>query len=110
MNKCYFYNEEIEDLAEDGVSINTNYIYNGKPYLKCTAEHLTCFTAGNYFFHTTSNVGKAKENVEQKRVMTLILLAGIFFAIFIFVLLIAVVKKKRMNDNAKRKFAEIELV
>ena len=110
MNKCYFYNEEIEDLAEDGVSINTSYIYNGKPYLKCTAEHLTCFTAGNYYFHTTSNVGKTYENVDQRRAMALILLAGILFAISIIVLLIIVVKKKRKNDDAKTQLAEIELV
>lgn len=110
MNKCYFYNEEIEDLAEDGVSINTSYIYNGKPYLKCTAEHLTCFTAGNYYFHTSSNVGKTYENVDQRRAMALILLAGILFAISIIVLLIIVVKKKRKNDDAKTQLAEIELV
>ena len=134
MNSCLFYNEEIEDLSDDGVSVNKNYIYNGKEYLRCTAEHLTCFTAGNYFVKTTSTQPKSNKNSNnnsknssnnnsnsnfndishnKKVIVALIILGSIFVVLLILVILICIVKKIRKRNNSiykiRKKIEEIEL-
>jgi hypothetical protein len=115
MNGCYFYNEEIEDLAENGVLINNNYIYNGRTYLKCTAEHLTCFTAGNFYVRTTSDKDNYTSNYQDKKgIMTIIILGNIFIVIFILIMIIIIVKKIRkkrnIEDKKRNNIVEIELV
>jgi hypothetical protein len=112
MKNCYFYNEEIEDLSEKGVSNNDNYIYEGNEYLKCTAEHLTCFTAGNYFARIPSTSNTSDKTNSNSGLVTLIILGCILAVIIILYIIIVVVKKKR-NQNSKdimeKKIREIEL-
>jgi hypothetical protein len=103
MNTCFFYNEEIEDLSENGVLINDNYIFEGKKYLQCTTEHLTCFTAGKYF--TDSNIPK-----EESVGSMLIILGCIFVVILIFVLVIYIVKKRRKKRNEEMTNIELEKI
>ena len=105
MNTCYFYNEEIEDLSENGVLINDNYTFEGREYLQCTAEHLTCFTAGKYYDNP---------NISQKElsIIKLIILGGILAVILIIVLIICIVKKvkeKRRKERKDRKDTNIGL-
>jgi hypothetical protein len=118
MNNCYFYNEEIEDLSEKGIAISDNYIYNGSEYLECTLEHLTCFTAGNYFSKKSSpkldNSNKDnkdnednKDNIELS-MMSLIILGSILAVIIIFTIIIIIVKKKR-KKNYKDDNTQIEM-
>ena len=109
MNSCYFYNEELEDLSEKGVAIEDNYTYDGSEYLKCTTEHLTCFTAGNYYYKppprttrktettTTSNENKSKtgKTISESDIYALILLGSIFLVILLLVCIICIVKKKK---------------
>jgi hypothetical protein len=115
MNNCYFYNEEIEDLSEKGIAINDNYIYNGSEYLECTLEHLTCFTAGNYFSKKSSpkldNSNKDNKDNEDNEdnielsVISLITVGSILAIIIIFTIIIIIVKKKRkknyIDDNTQ---------
>ena len=101
IDSCYFYNEETEDLSEKGVSINNSYIYNGNQYLKCTVEHLTCFTAGKFFSDSKSeDKGFGK--------MTFIILGGIFALILIFVIIICIVKKVKKRKKAVDPNIELE--
>ena len=113
MNSCYFYDEEIEDLAEKGVSINNNYIYNDTEYLKCTAEHLTCFTAGNYYVRINNKTNSNNKSNEKTGIVKFIILGSIFVVIFILVIIIIIVKNKRRRnnsiDNIEKKIGEIEL-
>jgi hypothetical protein len=109
MNSCFFYNEKIEDLSVKGVSINENYNYDRNEYLECTAEHLTCFTAGNYF-------SNSDESNQEKGILTLIILVSIFAVILIIVIIIIIVKRKRRknnnidnNDNLKKDMVDMEL-
>jgi hypothetical protein len=97
---CYFYNEETEDLSEKGVSNNNSYIYNGSQYLKCTVEHLTCFTAGKFFSDSASD----KDFV----ITILIILGGIFCLILIFVIIICIVKKVKKRKKAVDPNIELE--
>ena len=114
MDSCFFYNEKIEDLSEKGVSINKNYTYDGNEYLECTAEHLTCFTAGQYFIKSSSST--SEESNQEKGVMTLIILGSIFAVILILVIIIIIVKRKRRknnmlddNENLKKNMVDMEL-
>ena len=105
MNTCYFYNEEIEDLSENGVLINDNYTFEGREYLQCTAEHLTCFTAGKYYDNP---------NISKKELLKIILiiLGSILAVILIIVLIICIVKKvkeKRRKERKDRKDTNIGL-
>jgi hypothetical protein len=109
MNSCFFYNEKIEDLSVKGVSINENYNYDRNEYLECTTEHLTCFTAGNYF-------SNSDESNQEKGILTLIILVSIFAVILIIVIIIIIVKRKRRknnnidnNDNLKKDMVDMEL-
>ena len=102
MNTCYFYNEEIEDLSENGVLINDNYTFEGREYLQCTAEHLTCFTAGKYY--DNPNISK-----KELPIIMFIILGGILAVILIIVLIICIVKKVKKKRRKERKVANIEL-
>ena len=103
MNTCYFYNEEIEDLSENGVSINDKYIFEGREYLQCTTEHLTCFTAGKYF---------TDPDIDEKDSLgsMLIILGCIFVVILIFVLVFCIVKKVRKKRDEEKTNIELEKI
>ena len=112
MNNCYFYNEDIEDLSEKGVVNNNNYKYEGNEYLKCTAEHLTCFTAGQYFSKSSSSSNNS--NNQEIGIVTIIILGSIFAVILIIVIIIIIVKRKRrkndtLDDNEKLKKQMIDM-
>ena len=112
MNNCYFYNEDIEDLSEKGVTNNDNYKYEGNEYLKCTAEHLTCFTAGNYFARIPATSNTSDKTYSNSGLVTLIILGSILAVIIIIYIVIIVVKKKRSQnteDIMEKKIGEIEL-
>jgi hypothetical protein len=112
MNNCYFYDEDIEDLSEKGVVNNDNYIYEGNEYLKCTAEHLTCFTAGNYFSPITKKSNNSDKTNKVPEMLALIILGSILAVIIIVVIIIIIVKKKgeeNFKDNMKNKNQELEL-
>ena len=116
LNYCYFYNEEKEDLEDTGVSREENYIYNGNKYLKCSAQHLTCFTAGNYFTQsssTDSGSGTSNDNDNNKGLIALIILGSIFTLIIVIVLIIIIVKKVRKKnnfENIKKDISQMELL
>jgi hypothetical protein len=110
MNNCYFYNEDIEDLSEKGVANIDNYKYEGNEYLKCTTEHLTCFTAGQYFTKSSSS---SNDN-QEIGIVVIIILGSIFAVILIFVIIIIIVKRKRrkndiLDDNEKLKNQMIDM-
>ena len=108
IKSCYFYNEEIEDLSGKGVTIEYNYIYDGSEYLKCTTEHLTCFTVGNYYNRTRKTTETSTNNdnngtLKGKDLIGLYLLGGIFAFILLLVCVICIVKKKRNNKYEEKK-------
>ena len=112
MNNCYFYNEDIEDLSERGVVNNNNYKYEGKEYLKCTTEHLTCFTAGQYFSKSSSSSNN--NNNQELGIVAIIIMGSIFAVILIIVIIIIIVKRKRrkndtLDDNEKLKKQMIDM-
>ena len=108
IKSCYFYNEEIEDLSGKGVSIEYNYTYDGSEYLKCTTEHLTCFTVGNYYNRTRKTTETSTNNdnsgiLKEKDLIRLYLLGSIFAFILLLVCVICIVKKKRKDKYEKKK-------
>jgi hypothetical protein len=112
MNNCFFYNEDIEDLSEKGVANIDNYKYEGNEYLKCTTEHLTCFTAGQYFNRNTAISNTLNKSNKENGIISFIILGSILVVIIILVIIIVVVKKKRkqnFEDNMEKKIANIEL-
>jgi hypothetical protein len=112
MNNCFFYNEDIEDLSEKGVVNNNNYKYDGNEYLKCTTEHLTCFTACSYFNRNPAISNTLNKSNKEKGIISFIILRSILVVIVILVIIIVVVKKKRkqnFEDNMEKKIANIEL-
>ena len=96
---CFFYNESTDDLETDGVKTTDNYMYKGEKYLKCSPEHLTSFTAGDYVStyassDSDSNSEEKNENSEDEEggskwwVVVLIILAVliVLFLVLFFVI------------------------
>ena len=120
MNICYFYNEEVEDLSEKGVLIDDDYEYDGNKYFKCTAEHLTCFTAGNYYYRISkdpsTSTNKTDTNGNQTNnngLITFIVLGCMFVIILIFTIIILIIKQKRKknyDEKFKNEIREIEMI
>ena len=88
LKKCFYYNEENNELENDGVLIEENYEYNGQKYVKCASSHLTSFTAGTYDFN--SNLAWW---------VVLLIIFGILLLLMIFVFIIIIIKKRNKNTN-----------
>ena len=120
MNICYFYNEEVEDLSEKGVSIDDDYEYDGNKYFKCIAEHLTCFTAGNYYYRISKNPSTSTNKTDtdgnetnNDGLITFFVLGGIFVIILVFAIIIFIIKQKRKknsDEKFKNEIREIEMI
>ena len=118
MNICYFYNEEVEDLSEKGVLIDDDYEYDGNKYFKCTAEHLTCFTAGNYYYRISKDPSTSTKKTDGNQtnnygLITFIVLGCIFVIILIFTIIILIIKhkrKKNYDEKFKNEIREIEMI
>lgn len=52
LKKCFYFNEEKNDLETVGIVFDEDFKYNGKSYIKCSTSHLTTFTAGTYNFNS----------------------------------------------------------
>ena len=94
LKKCFYYDEEKQELESDGVVINEAYIYKGQEYIKCASSHLTAFTAGTYNFNS---------NLPWWAV--LLIIASILLALLCTVLIFIIVKKKKQKSRLS--FSEI---
>ena len=54
MKTCLFYNEEKEDIDDEGIATNFE-ILDGEEYIKCIPKHFTSFTIGSFKNETESN-------------------------------------------------------
>ena len=91
LKKCYYYNEDKQELESDGMIVDENFEYNGKKYFKCTSSHLTAFTAGTYNFNS---------QIPWWAVLLIISFIFILLLIAIFVFRIAKKKAKtRMSEG-----------
>ena len=101
LKQCFYYNISEEDLEIDGVETEDNYLFNNEKYLKCTYEHLTSFTAGDYIDPSSEENSKENENLSTGLELWAILL--IIFSIIIILAIIIVVfiicRKKRTKNN-----------
>ena len=101
LKQCFYYNISKEDLDIDGVETEDNYLFNNEKYLKCTYEHLTSFTAGDYIEPSSEENSKENENLSTGLELWAILL--IIFSIIIILAIIIVVfiicRKKRTKNN-----------
>ena len=86
LKKCFYYNENKNELETDGVAIDENHEYNGEKYIKCVSSHLTAFTAGTYKFNSNIPLWLA------------LLIVGIIFGVLIgLITILIIVKKKNKN-------------
>ena len=83
LKKCFYYNEDKNDLETDGISIDDNFEYNGEKYIKCVSSHLTAFTAGTYNFNA---------NIPWWAV--LLIIVAILIALISVVIIFIIVKKR----------------
>ena len=102
LKQCFYYNISEEDLEIDGVETEDNYLFNNEKYLKCTYEHLTSFTAGDYIEPSSEENSKENENLSTGLELWAILL--IIFSIIIILVIIIVVfiicrKRGTKNDD-----------
>ena len=88
LEKCFYYNENNNDLETGGISITDSYEYNGQKYFKCTSNHLTAFTAGTYKFNSNISLWAV-----------LLILGAIIIVLVGFVLLLIIVKKKKNKER-----------
>ena len=86
LKKCFYYDEEKQELESNGVVINEAYIYKGQEYIKCASSHLTAFTAGTYNFNS---------NLPWWAV--LLIIASILLVLLSTVLIFIIVKKKQKS-------------
>ena len=96
LKSCFYYNEANKELEGDGVSIDENYNYNGKAYIKCVSSHLTAFTAGTYKFN--SNI---------PGYVVLLIVSGILLGILTMVLIIVIAKKKNKKKRIRISYDKI---
>ena len=111
LKHCFFYNENTDDLETDGVKTTDNYMYKGENYLKCSPEHLTSFTAGDYISSylpsrgSDSNSGEKNKNNEDEEggikwwVILLIILGILIILFLVFFLIIHFRKEKSVTKE-----------
>lgn len=87
LKKCFYYNEDKQELESDGMIIDENYEYKGKKYFKCASSHLTAFTAGTYNFNS---------QLQWQAVLAIILVILIILIIAVFIFRKA---KKRSRER-----------
>ena len=87
LKKCFYYNENKNELETDGVAIDENHEYNGEKYIKCVSSHLTAFTAGTYKFNSNIPLWLA------------LLIVGIIFGVLIGLITILIIVKKKNKSR-----------
>ena len=90
LKHCFYFNEDSDDLDTQGVKTEFNFNFNGTNYLKCSSEHLTSFTAGDYVFYISAK--------EIKIIIYVVLIVVIIFAI---VTIYITLKRIRSNNKEK---------
>ena len=101
LDNCFYYNENEHDLDTEGIEKNFHYKYNNKEYLKCSSNHLTSFTAGNYIDYS-SNISLININ----KYVTLCLIPFIFIGVILCIFILCKTKSKKYegkNDNQKQR-------
>jgi len=100
IKQCFYYNINKEDLDIDGVETEDNYLFNNEKYLKCSYEHLTSFTAGDYIELSSEENSKENENLSKGLELWVILLI-MFSIIIIFVIIIVffICRNKKSKNN-----------
>ena len=95
LKTCYYYNEDKQELDDEGVIIDENYEYMGQKYIKCTTIHLTAFTAGTYNFN--SNIP----------LWAILLILSILLIVLISIIIIVRIVKKRKAKSRMSQFSDI---
>ena len=95
LKTCYYYNEDKQELDDEGVIIDENYEYMGQKYIKCTTIHLTAFTAGTYNFN--SNIP----------LWVILLILSILLFVLISIIIIVRIVKKRKAKSRMSQFSDI---
>ena len=78
LKHCFYFNEISNNLEIDGLQTEFKYEFNGTNNLKCSSEHLTSFTAGDFI----SNSKNLKEKTNYFLIIFLIVLIIIMLVIF----------------------------
>ena len=85
LKHCFYYNETIEELKSDGIEAIDDANYEGKKYFKCSSNHLTSFTAGDYIEES----GKDNDDSDSSNgwiIFLIILFCFIVIAIIAFII------------------------
>ena len=96
LKHCFYFNEDSVDLDTQGVETEFNFNFNGSNYLKCSSEHLTSFTAGDYI--TNLNNGFYISPKVQRIIVYIIIIVIIIFAI---ITIYKTIKKISSNNKEK---------
>ena len=102
LKHCFFYNEAIQDLSEEGIVLKDNVAYEGEKYLQCSSKHLTSFTAGNYY--------SDEDELDTSTIVLIVLGSVLLLAIIIGVIFYC--RKKNNNDieNVKKDYSNMEIM
>ena len=96
LKKCFYYNEDKNELETDGISFDDNFEFNGEKYIKCVSKHLTAFTAGTYNFNA---------NIPGWAVFLIV--ACILIALISVIIIFVIVKKRKSRINYKNINSEL---
>ena len=90
LKHCFYFNEDSNDLDTQGIETEFNFNFNGINYLKCSSEHLTSFTAGDY-----------KSYISIKKIKIIIYITLIVIIIFAIITIYITVKRNPLNNKEK---------
>lgn len=97
IKNCFFYNDNSEDLEQDGLNLEKDFVYQGEKYYKCSSDHLTAFTAGTYSFDENEE-DDVEEGLKWWSVL-LVILAIIVLTTVAFIVYIKIKKRQLESDE-----------
>ena len=102
LKQCFYFNEVTNNLEIDGVQTEINYEFNKANNIKCSSEHLTSFTAGDY-------ISKSKDSKPKENIFLIIFLIILIIAmIFIFFRFVSKDMEEKLRGNMEIENNEIE--
>lgn len=93
LQRCFYYNENSQDLEETGLTSIDNFDYKGEKYFKCTTKHLTSFTSGDYY-EPPSPSPETKSSGLSAVAIVFIIIGCIAFVVIILILFIYIRRRK----------------
>lgn len=108
LKQCFYYDENKQNLVNDGVNSIEKFVYKGEEYFKCVSNHLSEFTAG-----TAQKEGKNNDENDEGGNTGLVvgIVIGLVVIIGIVGFIIFYLKKKKSDSfNGTNSVDNVKLV